>query len=401
MASGLKWWVGGTVLACVIIAVAYLPARGLSAYPDFIGMGMGNRYGQERSDIAERRAMLANQYAVVDARIQAARMRREAEPVLEAQRAAGTGPHAAVFAPDSTMELRRRLMIPGFDSAWKQLGLDDAKVAVVLASPDRGVRGKDVPPPQNWLKAYILPDSTDRTTCVVVYPSATLGDERPRQNVVNQRMRTGLGPCAFYARFGVPSPRVRRWLQANSFDVAESSDWSGMQRFRDSRYGFDIDVDQFRSYFGVGTIWYYTSIYQLSFNTVACLAGRPKACLDGVRKGDGEGSVPIQRVVTPGERWRVSEQRLPEQAELLAEIYREVGENAFQEFWTTSLPIDSALSIALEQPVGDWLVKRKVPDRDLIQLGPIPPWPGIVFAVGVAAALMLAALVAVQYRQVR
>lgn len=397
MAPGLKWWLGGIVLGCTVIAAAYLPARGMGALPDIIGGSFRRMAEPTRSAIAERRSMLAERYKVMDAQIQAAELRRQAEPILEQRRTEGLPPYAAVFSGDSTLEERRRTMGPALDSAWRQLELEDAKVALVLASPGRREHAADTPPVYGWWKTYILPDSTDRTTCVVVYPSALINNEKPRQSVMEQRMRVGLGPCAFYARFGVPSPRVRRWLQANRFDVTESSDWSDIQRYRDQWF----EEDPWRNYIGVGSIWYYTTIYSQSFNTVGCLAGRVPACLTGLRAGDRDDGTPLYRVVTPAERWRFEEQRLPEVATLLAAIVRQVGEDRFQEFWTTALPIDSALSIALEQPAGEWLATRKLSHQDKLQLGPIPPWPTMVIPVLVAGVMLALAAVAVTYRQVR
>ena len=397
MANGLKAWFGGMALGCVAIAVAYLPARGMGAFPDFMGGGFRRYQEPKEREITGRRKMLAERYKIVNSQIEALRLRQEAEPILEAHRAAGEAARAAVFGADSTMAERQRVMIPGFDSAWRQLGLDDAKIAIVLASPGRKAPKGDTPGTSNWWKTYILPDSTDRTTCVIIYPTAVVGDERPRQAVIEQRMRIGLGPCAFYARFGAPSPRVWRWLAANQFDVAENADWSDLKRFRDSRF----EDDSWREFIGVGSIWYYTSLYGLSFNTVACLAGRVPACLEGVRRGDREDGTPMRRVFTPGEYWRENEQRLPEQSSLLATIVHEVGEDAFQQFWTTSLPVDSALSIALNQPVGEWLASRQIRDRDTIQLGPIPPWPTLVVPSLIAALFLALAAYAVTFRQVR
>lgn len=398
MAPRLRWWFGAMALGCAIIAASYVPPRGMGALRFLVGGARFNWQPQKKTAVAERRAELARQWQVVEGQIQAARLRRQAEPILTVQRAAGEPQRALVFSPDSTLETRRRILTPAFDSAWQQLDLGDPKVAIVVASPGILER-EDAPRSFGWWRTYLLPDSTDRTTCVVVFPTSRLDQEKPRGWVMEQRFRAGLGPCAFYARFGTPSPRVRRWLERNAFDVVESSDWSGIQRARD--YDYDDDAFDASYFFGRGSPYWYATVYEMSFNTVACMAGRAPACVSGLRRGDVEGAIPLRRIAVPGVRWRTSELRLPDQPVLLANVFKQVGETAFQEFWTTSLPVDSALTIALEEPVGEWLARQKEGTDLQLRLGPVPPWTSVVLAVLVAGAMLGLAGYAVRFRQVR
>jgi hypothetical protein len=71
--------------------------------------------------------------------------------------------------------------------------------------------------------AYLLPDSTDRNTCVVLlaaqYWYRTLLSRRiqPQTGTSPRGCKTSLGPCAFYAAFGRPGVRsAAGWVGAGS-----------------------------------------------------------------------------------------------------------------------------------------------------------------------------------------
>jgi hypothetical protein len=385
MALRLKWWGGGMALACLVIALGYLPPRGSLPF-------LGRTYWRERatSPATERRNELAAQWQSLRGQVDAARLRVTAEPLLDAERRAGRPPWVVVVEQDSSADRRRPLLQQALESAWQQLGMGETKIAVVLGIPALAERYSSAALAFSWWRTYILPDSTDRTTCVVVYPGAGL-DAEPRIDRLTQRIRTGLGPCAFYARFGAPSARLRHWLDANFYDVAEGGDWSTVRHVRDVG---DWDTDAFEEG------GWYGYPYFLPFDALACAAGRSAACLSGWKRGEQNDAKPFQRVIVPGRRWRTRDIRLPNQGTLLASLVREVGDDAFQTFWTTSLPIDSALTIAVEQPAAEWLTRRSMPRRP-IRLGPVPPLSSMIEAVVIAGALLAIAAVMVSRRQVR
>src|SRR5207245_2708825 len=76
--------------------------------------------------------------------------------------------------------------------------------------------------------AYLFPDSSDRTTCVALIPAwlwtgTLLAVKPPARNPrVEDWLRSGLGPCAFYAAYGAPGKGVRRWLTKRGYDLAGS-----------------------------------------------------------------------------------------------------------------------------------------------------------------------------------
>jgi hypothetical protein len=63
---------------------------------------------------------------------------------------------------------------------------------------------------------YALPEVTDGQRCV-----ALLNVRRPTPSAV---AKLGAGPCAFYAVFGAPGPKIREWLLRTNFAVARDGD---------------------------------------------------------------------------------------------------------------------------------------------------------------------------------
>lgn len=393
MAHGVKWWFGGTVLACLVIAASYLPPRGTQGVMSF--MSIVRWGGRGETEAVQRRNELANQWRNLSGQLDAARLRKEAEEILAAERAAGRPPRALVLDSDSLTEARRRILQPAFDSVWNQLRLGNTKIAVVLASPP-SIRSGDVPPLYGAWRTYLLPDSTDRTTCIIVYPLGGLVRDPPRPQTMQQRLRSSLGPCAFYAKFGAPSARVRRWLDAGNYDLAESADWSGIRRGRDYDDGWNIvDTREF------GTYYFYSYVYEMEFTKIACVAGRVAACVEALNRGDRLSLAPYRRVVNPSTGWRISDSRLPDEVTTLAAVANQAGDDAFQQFWTTSLPIDSALTLALGKPAGEWLTERPEAKRMNLRLGPVPPTHSMVQSVLLSLAMLGIAVVLVQRRQVK
>jgi hypothetical protein len=272
------------------------------------------------------------------------------------------------------------------DSSWARLGIGVSKVSVAVVlgrrSPVRpspimvDASGGDV--------AYVLPDSTDRSTCIVTARLPYFAQSRRymRQDQLLYWAGTTLGPCAFYARFGVPSRRVQQWLGRRSFDVAVSARWFAASR-TDRMLPFLLLDYRTRG-------WWWGGIYSYPFSTVACFAGRKAVCRRDLAGGDAGPDGPLPGIVVPSDPWDVRKIRLIGAESFLSDVARAVGEDRFQEFWTTSLPVDSALTLALHRPVGEWTVawQRRV--------SPAPPLGAAVHpldaVLGIALALLLVGL---------
>jgi hypothetical protein len=396
MATRLSWWLGGTALVCLLIALGYLPPRGLGS----IGRNMSLFSWWREPKVSEARLKaqkLEAQWREVNGQLQASRFRQEAEPELQARRARGEQGPLLVFAPDSQLEKKRAVVKVALDSAWRQLDLHDAKVDILVAIPSSNTgNGADTPGLYLYgTRTYLLPDSTDRTTCIAVLPLYWSGREnagsRFQMSQVMSWVRNSLGPCAFYARFGAPGPRVRRWLNANRFDVAETSDWSGIRRIGDE--------DEFEPRFG--SAWWYMELYSIPYNTLACLSGRISACTRALQQGDQETGTPLHRVVSPSYSWRLSQGRLINQDRFLASVFRKSGETDFQEFWTTTLPVDSALTLALHEPAAGWSQRWQLEGARAPRLGAAAPLSAMLLATLVAVLVLGGAAYATRWRQVR
>ena len=100
-------------------------------------------------------------------------------------------------------------------------------------------------------------------------------------------------------------------------------------------------------------------------------------------------------------RWWRTNLRLVEGRRFLGDVAREVGRDRFLSFWTSALPVDTALAAALKRPVGEWTADWQ---RDLVRpvrLGPAPPLGAVAIALLIAALAVAVVAVTASRRQVR
>src|SRR2546426_595997 len=95
------------------------------------------------------------------------------------------------------------------------------------SSPPARARAAAAPSQDFASPAYLFPDSSDRTTCVALIPAwqwtRTPAGMAPA--TMEYWLRTGLGPCAFYAVYGAPGRGVREWLARRGYDLARVPLW--------------------------------------------------------------------------------------------------------------------------------------------------------------------------------
>ena len=349
MARGVKLWLGGALACCLLAGVVYLPPRGMPRW------AWTSRYNMPPLNPHRLRARaLAFEWQEANAALVGARFGERFAPVVDARRIRDTpGPILWLEADDSISAWAQPVMQVALDSAWAGLGIGVSKVSVgVLATQPRfgGTRRGPPSAQENRGVSYLLPDSTDRSTCLVVAELPWFATRRkyiPLPGLVSWGTRV-LGPCAFYARFGVPSPRVEQWLGRRQFDVALVAGWSGESR-RDQMLWWRL--------MGFGDMrWWWAGLYSYPAPTLACFAGRPDRCRQGFAAADRGSSGRRPRVVVPRDPWDSRKVYLVGAEWFLSDVLRATGAERFQEFWTTSLPVDSALSVALRRPVGEYTV---------------------------------------------
>jgi hypothetical protein len=393
----VKRWVLVGLLGCVALAFAYLPPRGAKS------SGRNSFFIAQppQGTPARRRAQaLAEQWRAAEGALHLLRTRRQLQERV--QQAAGSGWASSLVVmseSDGVSGSAPKLVDSAMHAAWSQLGLGETKVKVAVVIelvPSSAVR--DRPLPEGGVGIYLAPDSTDRTTCVAVVPAGLYwsrvfsGDFRrsvPFDALV-QSLKAGLGPCAFYAAYGTPSKPVRRWLVNRGWDLALSLDPSARGRQPGSFIGMDPRYP-----------WYWDAIYSLPSPAVACLASRPEGCRAAVLAGAGEDfAIPVPDIMRIDRRWGRT-QRLAEAHRFLADVAHEVGRERFLTFWTSALPVDTALAAALKRPVGEWTAEWQRGFVSPIRLGPAPPIGAVAMALTLAALALSLVVLTASRRQVR
>jgi hypothetical protein len=393
MARRVDPWLAGLLGVCLAIGVVYLPPRG-----SFVGLS--RRFVLPTTSQERRRAQnLAEEWRAAQSILRLQQYRERLEPALVSLRARdGSGPVLLVDGPDSATAPLFEVLRPALDTMWNRLGLGQTKVTlgVVVALP-RGapVRVTAVMPTRLASTTYLLPDSTDRFTCLALLPAPYFIDRLAnlRRDRLEAWLGDAIGPCGFYARFGVPGTRVRAWLARRNYDLAI---YPGKPRVAARGLMFDwLPQDN------TNAEWYWGWLYALRSQAIGCLAGRPGDCRGAVRAGDGEFGDSMTRVVTPTPGWRVEKQRLLGGGWFLGEVARAVGDDRFLQFWRTDLPIDSALSLALSRPVGEWTAEwqRGVAPRPM--LGPAAAFLSVVFGLVTALGALALLLAAAHRREVQ
>jgi hypothetical protein len=389
VARELKWWIAATLLACSVVGLVYLPPRGNSATRQrFLELEPPTPYRL-------RARALAARWRATSLELDLLEFRDRLRPELARRRAAELpGVFLAFTGPDTVSTAARRFVAAQLDTIWSRLGLGVTKisVAVVLRVGSPTARADEPSAAAGSTSyagatAYLLPDSADRNTCVVLlagwyWKHALFDQPHPAPNRrFTDWLQTGLGPCAFYAGFGRPGREIGRWLGVRGFDLALNPWWNGDPREGPYRPLYDaLDARQNR--------WFWMNVYQFPPDAIACLGGVEARCRVAVLAGAG-GAGAAPHLVTTEFWWR--RQRLLAGDHYLADVAREVGWERFQTFWSSELTVDTALAAALRKPVGEWTAHWQRRLTPPIRLGPTAPpsavWLGLLLA-GVAVGLV-------------
>ena len=387
MAHRLKWWILAPLGACGIVALAYLPPRSLPV--------LSQRYFRVFQSVEPptpyrlRVQQLADHYRNTSFELAMREYREQLRPEIARRRALEIPGPALYFAgPDSLSDSARGLVSATLDTAWSRLGLGVSKISVgVVLSVvfGRPTASPGTPGHRPEADAFLLPDSTDRTTCLAFVPITYWGRvgalkiaHPAPSTALAEQFRNGLGTCAYYARFGTPGRAVAKWLGSRASEVAMYP-WGLPQPFDSTRI-FGLDR---------GTPYFWDYLYRYPPAAVACMAGRREACRTTVL-ADGIGD-PRSSVVSAERSWW--HPPAPAGAErYVADLVDHIGPERFGRFWNSELPVDTALAAALREPVGEWTRRWQATLVPPIRLGPATSLGTTVLAVllGIAAVLVVA-----------
>jgi hypothetical protein len=358
MARELRWWLAAAFIACGLIAGAYVPPRGVAP--------PRKRHARSPEPTAARRRAqaLADQWRWADRAVRLEQYRRQLAPELARRRETDQpGPAFLVDAPDTFPASARARLRSALDTVWRELGLGVSKVGVgvVIDVWRTGMTPVGEAPRTTRDDGYLLPDSTDRATCVALitawYWTRTLDEAK-------DRLRAGLGECAFYGAYGVPGGPVRSWLARRNYDLARFPSWSSdVPHGREWTSVFFAEREQ----------WLWQNVYAHPVATVGCLAGRTASCRTAVLAGSlGTAGDSLGYLVTSDLPWLRNE-RLVHGQHYLGDVAREVGHDRFLRFWSSTEPVDTALAAALETPIGEWTDRWQHRSVPRLRLGPTAP----------------------------
>lgn len=388
MASRLRAGIAAALIAGGAMALALRPAEQPVAPSDVRAVPTSARLRAQH---------LAQQWRVAEAERRAVRYRQQLAPAIALHAELG-GAALLVIAPDTVAETMHARFRELLDTIWQELGLGVTKITVgVVIDLGHDVdRTGQVPTMDRGGIFHLLPDSSDRATCLALL-SPTLGFARTMTEDRSGRTRgwakewlaDGVGPCAFHAKFGAPGRTVRQWLGHRRFDLAQSP---LVQR---------EPAAPPRAFDAAARRGWYERAYALPPAAVGCLAGRPEACRVAILAGAGGWDVRVAapRMVQGQSRWR-GDQAVLNAGRFLADVAHEVGPVRFQRFWTTTQPVETALAVALRSPVGEWTERWQRRFAPRIPLGPAIPPGEALLGLGVAAGAIAAAAAAARRRQV-
>ena len=324
---GVVRWGFLVVLLCAAAAVSALPFPAPTWPP-----------GEARVD--ERLKVAANRSYAVQVELRYAVSRYYAQRALARWRALPADLRATAFVVDQSVPREDRQRVEDAARAqWALVGRADTlpgagsratmfvmvdTTTITVSSAKRPLRG-------NESHYFALPSNNEPCVTMVRLPSAIQSATRGMT----------LGPCAFYARYGLPGQGMRAWLETTAGTMALRSDIATARTMETRQL----------------------SITSFDYHAGACLVRGGKYCLEAVglradsrRPDTGAagaiaaplpgllGSGPASRPFHLGERSRW----------FLSEIAADIGDERFLAFWRSSESPEVAFWKATGMALEDW-----------------------------------------------
>ena len=335
-----RWgWVGGPVLAALLVAVVVLPPQvptGAHAllgvvwgYGDFVNQA-GNGHSQFVNDVTYAR--------------QGQRVRLSHAMLSDSIMMAARGP-LALRSDDGLVTLIYEAPLVA-DSARLWLSAVTRELALYPGAPAQGMRlvvallsdALRLRPGNGFEYSGVrtLLDQAARTgTCVVtvnLLPRLSWGRSAVGHDLYGKPVSRVLGACALYARFGAPGSRVSRWVAAELGYYWWNPLTPELQEARRSvrRYEIPHDVDWNNALYG-----------EVRWLEVGCLRGGAALCLRSAGLG-----------WEPDSPFRYFRNSAFPRNRLIAYLLATGTPEQFAAFWRSSQPVAEALEGAYGRPAS-------------------------------------------------
>lgn len=326
------------VLVALAILAAYLPPQPPPTPDPYLGRWqsyptpegrLAKRLGDDYAQVAERTYMLHLRDSLM--RVIAARQVHPGE--------------IAALAPFRAWENASRATTNAARPSVAALSPDVRAAFALVAASSRDF----------WTTNNIyLPLATDGHTCLAVQGVVADRGAVPKTVTVSRPSEV-LGPCGFFAAFGLPGPQIRRWLEAREYDFAQNADWQAQRQTPEQPERHDAELWMQLALSRLGVMnrpdrmpSLFDSPYGLPISATGCAVGKQDACRRFFFTDSADRGSPIQNVV------RVCYYCFSRRGQMLATLVSEQGPDRFRKFWQSSLPPEEAFDRSFSIPFARW-----------------------------------------------
>jgi hypothetical protein len=247
-----------------------------------------------------------------------------------------------------------------------------------------------------WASFTLLPQHDLHAGCTIVhpvFPGDTASDAERAKGWLTMPWAGTEGPCWFLARFGLPGPAVRAWLDSRYWDVAGAVPPTPWPLLREDEIHGRVDLGRRMTGDMHGAFTGGSVLLQ------GCAHGRPDLCeatlLGPLRSGmlppgiassfslahfarppaDGQSGLP------PEASWSV-----------LSRMLEDLGPARFAAFWTSRGPVAESFQAASGESLGQWYreqLRRELRQAEVEDAGEGAYWPSTIVFLVLALAMSL------------
>lgn len=301
-------------------------------------------------------------------------------------------------------------LTPALDSAIRFLAPPSASIqSVIVARRDSQYRFPDGSQYTLFATDYLMPAATNGRVCLVLARESDL--RQLTSFLVDTSSRTAgsrrsgvlrvLGPCAFYTAFGPPGTDVERWLRATGYSVAGRAQWDSVTVIWSwSRLNSgDLSELSWMSFWSIlrGATSGELESGPLGLSARACAHGQLALCGDARSSRFGELQRPLGTHYAAAERWWGSNELGDV---FLSDLVRLEGRDRFLRFWRSAQPVEQAFSETFGMSIDEWTHRWLLGNISEPRFGPGIRFGSVLVGLGLTAALVAIASLAVMRRQI-